>query len=155
MRTWGVRDGADRADVPYVWPGTLRLRARPPKLIYLDLNHWITLAKALAGHRNGTAQTGVLDSFLRAVEQRRAVFPISDSIYIEISKIRAYRQRRDLREVIEKLSGYLVVTARSVASSHEIEAMLDGIVGINPRPIKAVDYLDWGVARASGPPRRL
>jgi hypothetical protein len=150
MRTRGLRQGADRADVAYVWPATLRLPRRPPKLVYLDLNHWIAFAKALAGHPDGRSHREVLDGCLHAVEEGRAVFPMSDSIYVEASKIRGYRQRRDLREVIEKLSGYLVVTSRSVVSAHEVEAMLDRIIGPSPRPINTMDYLDWGVARAFG-----
>lgn len=142
--------GADRVDVAYVWPQTLRLPRRPPKLVYLDLNHWVALAKAQAGHRDGEGYAEVLATCLRAVEDRMAVFPISDSIYFEISKIRRFRQRRDLCEVIEKVSGYMVVTSRSVVSSHEIEAILDRIVGPNPKPINTMDYLDWGVARAFG-----
>jgi hypothetical protein len=82
------------------------------------------------------------------VEQGRVVFPISDSIYAEISKIRQHRQRRDLRQVIEKVSRYMVVTSRSVVSTNDIEALLDCIVGPNPKPTNTMNYLDWGVARA-------
>jgi len=39
----------------YVWPQTLRLPPRPLKLVYLDLNHWVALAKAMAGHSDGEA----------------------------------------------------------------------------------------------------
>lgn len=145
-----MRDGAERSDVAYVWPLTLRLPARLPKLVYLDLNHWIAMAKALSGHPDGEADSEVLVACLRALKDRTAVFPISDTIYIEISKIGQYRQRRDLREVIEQVSRYMVVTSRSVVATHEIEAVLDGIVGPNPHPINTTDYLDWGVARAFG-----
>jgi len=41
----------------YGWPQTLRLPSRPPKLVYLDLNQWIALAKAMAGHRDGERLT--------------------------------------------------------------------------------------------------
>lgn len=145
-----MRDGAERTDVAYVWPRTLRLPARSPKLVYLDLNHWIALAKALSGHPACEGDSEALAACLRALEDRTPVFPISGAIYIEISKIGQYRQRRDLRQVIEQLSRYMVVTSRSVVATHEIEAVLDGIVGPNPHPINTVDYLDWGVARAFG-----
>jgi hypothetical protein len=143
-------EGRERVDVAYVWPQTLTLPERPPKLVYLDLNHWIGLAKAQAGHLDGKAHADALSACIDAVRRGAAVFPISDSIYVEISKIGRHRQRRDLREVIEKISGFLVVTSRSVVSSHEIEVLLDRIVGPNPRPINTMDYLDWGVARAFG-----
>jgi hypothetical protein len=73
----------------------------------------------------------------------RQSFQFSDSIYFEISKIGNYRQRRDLREVIETLCRFMVVTSRSVVSSHEIEALLDRIAGPNPNPVNRMDYLDW------------
>jgi hypothetical protein len=128
----------------------LRLPSRPPKLVYLDLNHWIELAKALSGHPGGRRHLETLASCLTAASKGRAEFPISDTIYFEISKIGPYRQRRDLANVIEKLSAYRVVTARSVVSIHELEAALDIAVGPSRAPISEMDYLDWGVARAFG-----
>jgi hypothetical protein len=104
----------------------------------------------MAGHRDGEAHKDALAGCLDAVNQGLVLFPISDSIYFEVSKIRQYRQRRHLREVIEKVSGFMVVTARSVVSIHEIEAVLDRLVGPNPGPINSMDYLDWGIARAMG-----
>lgn len=134
----------------YLWPGTLRLSARPPKLIYLDLNHWVALAKAHAGHPDGRAFEGPLDLCAQAVDDGAAIFPISDTIYFEISKIGPYRQRLVLREVIERISRFMVVTSRSVISVHEIEELLNHSAGPNPSPINSTDYLDWGVARAFG-----
>ena len=145
-----MRDGATRVDVPYLWPSTLRAPHRPPKLVYLDLLHWIRLAKALTGHSDGKSAVEVLDACVRAREEGRALFPIADAIYIEIAKIRQHRQRRDIRLAIEALSGYFVVTSRPTIANHEIEAVLDHVVGPSPDPINTMDYLDWGVARAFG-----
>ncbi|MCP4306258.1 MAG: hypothetical protein GY788_15600 [bacterium] len=145
-----MRDGADRTEVPYVWPRTLLVPEPPPKLVYLDLNHWISLAKAVAGHPDGEQSQPALEACLNAVASGSAVFPISDTVYFEVSKIGQYRQRRDIREVIERISRFMVVTGRSVVSAHEIEALLDEKLGPNPRPINTMLYLDWGVARAFG-----
>jgi hypothetical protein len=134
----------------YGWPQTLRLPSRPPKLVYLDLNQWIALAKAMSGHRDGEAYKEVLTRCLAAVDRGEAVFPISDSIYIEISKNGSHRQRRDLLNVIEPMSRFMVAMCRSIVSAHEIEAMLDRVAGPSPNPINSMDYLDWGVARAFG-----
>lgn len=145
-----MRTGSHRVDVPYVWPSTLRLPERPPALVYLDLNHWIALAKESGGHGGGSPERAFLDWALGGVEQGDVLFPISATIYAEISRIGAHRQRRDLRRVIELLSGFAVVTPRDVIATHEIEAMLDLLVGPSRRPINEMDYLDWGVARAFG-----
>ena len=103
-----MRDGATRVEVPYLWPSTLRASPRPPKLVYLDLLHWIRLAKAMTGRSDGKSAKEVLDVCMRAREEGRALFPIADAIYIEVSKIKQHRQRRDIRLAIEALSGYFV-----------------------------------------------
>ena len=133
-----------------LWPSSLRLPPRPPQLIYLDLNHWISLAKALSGHPEGIEYRTVLDTCIKAVEDGKAVFPVSEFFYAEISKIPKYQQRRNLRNVVEIVSRYVVVTPLSVVATHGIEAVLDQFVGPNPRPVNAVNYLDWGVNRAFG-----
>src|SRR5260370_34720029 len=104
----------------------------------------------MAGHRAGEAYVEVLTVCLRASESGEAVFPISDSIYFEISKIGPYRQRLHLCEVIETMSRFMVVTSRSVVSTHEIESLLDRIAGPTPKPINSMDYLDSVVARSLG-----
>ncbi len=82
-----MRHGAVRVDVPYLWPATLRVPSRPPKLVYLDLLHWIQLAKAMARHPDGASTRELLVECLAAREDGRALFPIADAIYIEVSKI--------------------------------------------------------------------
>jgi hypothetical protein len=134
----------------YLWPTKLLVPQRPPKLVYLDLNHWISLAKAHAGHPSGQDVRDVLTACEAATSGGAAVFPLSDTIYFEVSKIGTYRQRRHLREVMELLSGFKVVTSRSVVSAHEIETMLDAHVGPSDDPINITAYLDWGVMRALG-----
>ena len=140
----------NQTDENYVWPRTLRRPMPPPKLVYLDLLHWIALAKALSGHHDGKKDIDHLDFCLRAVEEKTAIFPISLSIYVEILKNQNYQQRCNLRKAIELLGQYMVVTSRSVVATHEIEALLDQIVDPNPKPINTMNYLDWGVFRAAG-----
>jgi hypothetical protein len=142
--------GIDRRDVPFISPPTLTLPADGRKLIFLDLNHWISFAKALSGHRDGVQHKDVFDECMNAVDRGAAVFPISDALLLEVSRIGRHRQRRHIREAIEPLSRFLVVTSRLDISTHERETMLDLAVGPNPRPINTTSYLDWGVARALG-----
>jgi hypothetical protein len=139
-----------RAPRDYAWPETLHRPTRPPKLVYLDLLHWVSLAKANSRHRDGDQFKDMLASCVDARDRGAAVFPISDAIYMEVAKIGSHRQRRDLREVIERVSSYRVITSRVVIAQHEVEALLDRMVGPSPHPINAMDYLDWGIARAFG-----
>ncbi len=131
-------------------PASLVLPNRPPKLVYLDLNHWIALSKAHAGHRGGEQFRAVLEACVDAVHSGNAHFPLADAIYYEVSRIVSHRQRRDLADVMERVSRYVVITSRSVIADHEIEARLDRLIGPSPRPIRSMAYLDWGIARAFG-----
>jgi len=134
----------------YTWPATLRLPPRPPKVVYLDLNHWVALAKANTGHRDGHQFRDALAACIAAVEAGAVVFPISVSIYMEVTKIRQRQRRVDLRHVIERVSGYRAITPRPVIEEHEVEALLDRLLGPSPIPIQATDYLDRGFAHAHG-----
>ena len=145
-----MRSGSTRSNVPYIWPRTLRTGQLPGKLVYLDLNHWIELAKAHSGHPEGKKNLKALDACTRAVAAGRAICPLSSGTYMEIFKIQCYRQRHSLREVIETVSRFFVVTSLTVIRTHEVEAALDETVGSNPKPIACNDYLDWGVSRAWG-----
>ena len=114
-----------------------RAPRRPPELVYLDLLDWIRLAKAMTGHADGKSATEVLEVCMRV--DCRALFPIADAIYIEVSKIKQHRQRRDIRLAIEALSGYFVVTSRPTIANHEIEAVLDQVIGPSPDPVNTMD----------------
>ena len=138
-----------KGNARYSWPATLRV-PHGQKLIYLDLNHWIALAKALSGHPDGRRDRDMLDRLVNAVEQGDSVFPVSLPVYVEVLKIGEHRRRSDLRKVIERLGGFAVVTNRHAITTHEIEALLDDLVGANPDPISSLDYLDWGVFRVLG-----
>ena len=133
----------------HCWPRTLRLR-RDVRTVYLDLNHWIVLAKAYSGHKDGRLFRDILDRLVQTVECGQAVFPISLAIYIELLKIHNHRRRSDLRKVIEHLGRFAVVTSRHIIAIHEIEALFDDLHGPNPDPVNTMDYLDWGVFRAMG-----
>ena len=150
-----MRSGSTRTNVAYTWPRTLRTEHPFGKMVYLDLNHWIELAKALSGHQEGRKNLNTLTTFEQAVADEAVVFPLSFTTLLEISKIRNRRQRRNLREVIELLSRYYVATSLSIVECHEVEALLDNTVGVNPKPIGFNDYLDWGVLRAVGMNGRL
>lgn len=71
----------------YIWPTKLFVPARPPKLVYLDLNYWVSLSKAQAGHTGGDEFKEVLDACDAAATRGAAMFPISDSIYFECPRL--------------------------------------------------------------------
>ena len=145
-----MSEGVQRSDVPYVWPQKIVQPQRPPSLVYLDLNHWINLSKCMSGHSEGARYSEAMEACLNARRVGTAVFPISDSTYIEISKIREYRRRVNLGKVIEELCQYRVVIPRTIISRLEIEAVFEARLGPSGTAVGAIDYLGWGVARAFG-----
>lgn len=138
----------------YVRPRTLLRPELPYRLVYLDLNHWIELARIKSGRIHSAEKRQLLDSLLRSMGET-AVFPLSLSLFSEVLKLKNRRQRRLLREVMEPLSRYLVVTSGDVIARHEIESLLDRQVGTGSTPLNEVAYLDWGIHRAFGFDGRL
>jgi hypothetical protein len=145
-----VHHGTVRGEGPYLWPDTILQPPRPPKIVYLDLSHWIRLSGAMAGRSDSVEHQEWLTACLAASESRVAVFPISDSLVYEASKFQRHHQRKALRKVIEALSKFTVIMSRADIATHEIEATLDNLLRPNPNPINTMRYLDWGLLRALG-----
>jgi hypothetical protein len=53
------RVGAERTEVRPIWPAKLVPSAT--RLVYLDLNQWIALAKAVTGHRDGARSQAAVE----------------------------------------------------------------------------------------------
>ena len=140
--------------MPYLWPRTLLRPQIPQMLVYLDLNHWIELSRIKSGRIRSVEKRKFLQVLVQSAGNA-ASFPLSASLYSEIAKLTNHRQRRLLREVIELVSGYLVVVPGDVIGRHEMESLLDREVGPGSIPLNDIAYLDWGVHRAFGFDGRL
>jgi hypothetical protein len=116
-----------RTDVAYIWPNAL---ARPSgvRLVYLDQNHWINLAKAALGRPAGRPYVDALFELREARRTGRAIFPLSLTHLMETSTIQR-RQRIDVATVMEELSGFISLVPRDVAFRVELEAVLDQVTG--------------------------
>ena len=131
------------------WPNTIVRSGNSQKIVYLDLNHWITLSKLrISSIRSG--ERNLFDDFVDHAANNRACFPLSLHTYVELEKNTNHEQRKRLRHAIEQISRFNVVTPLHVVSRHEVEALMNIVVGPNPSPFGFVNYLDWGVMRAAG-----
>lgn len=142
-----VRHGRDRSPTAYVWPQKL---VRPPEdmyVVYLDLNHWIALAKANTGHPDGVRHQLALQAIRRSGS--RFVFPLSSVHYMEMAAIRDPRQRLDVATVMEEISGFSCLMANSVVMRLEIEALVARYAG-RPEQLEAIPFLGRGVLQAFG-----
>lgn len=135
----------------YVWPG--RYLCRPDhshRLIYLDLNHWISLARAAVNHSDGRRHERALRRLRQARATGRVIFPLSGVHYMEMAPIRSARQRGDIAMVMEELSGFTTILPRALIMQLEIEAVLDAMLGQREQPYEALPLLGVGVGPAVG-----
>lgn len=88
-------------------------------IVYLDQNKWIELAKVHAGKVSSGPIADLYAQFVRAVEHRQALFPLSATHVLETSKRNDPVSRGHLAKIQAKLSrGYVY---RSRAGRLEVE----------------------------------
>jgi hypothetical protein len=134
----GEATGVDDAVPEIVWPPRVVQPARPPALVYLDLNHYIHLARMAAGLETPDGYDSLLRAATAARHQDRAVFPLSGEHYVEMSGIRDPAQRTAVAAVMESLSGFRVLLGRVTLAELEIDAMIDALLG----PGSAAERID-------------
>jgi hypothetical protein len=134
-------------------------------LVYLDLNHYIQLAKASRAAAGHTSETGrairvlpgyeaLLASARRAKLKRRAVFPLSSVHCMEVAHaVPSPRQRGHVADIMEELSDFAYILGRSSLVQLEISAGLDKHYG-RPASYEAAPLLKnsalWAFGRNSG-----
>jgi hypothetical protein len=136
-------------DRPLLWPQALVQPSRPPRLVYLDLNHWIYLAQAAVGHVQGAAYRQALEACRAAKSTGAALFPLSAAHYIEMYNIKDPRQRLDVAAVMEELSGFATIVSRSVVMVAEVRQVLDALAR-KEASTDAVNLMGFGVGPAFG-----
>ncbi len=144
--------GIHRSDVPYVWPSRFFQPAFDTKLVYLDLNHWIYLAKAATGHQDGARHCAALETLRRAAASSQFLFPLSGTHYMEMQGIQNPRWRRDITDVMEELTGFRTLLSRAAIIQMEVEAALDDLATPRPQPLyPPVTLIGDGVFHTFGP----
>ena len=132
------------------WPAGLRQATRPPRLVYLDLNHWINLGKARLGRRAPEGYDVLLSECMAARGRGSAKFVLSASLLFEMTKIKDPEQRRHLADTIAQLTDHDYLLDRPTLMRLEIESALDGIAPSSPRRQVAFDIPVHGLLRALG-----
>jgi hypothetical protein len=117
--------------------------------VYLDINHWIGLAKAAAGHRDGARFAPTLERLQGDVAAGRIVVPLSSASYHEVSNITSVRQRADVASVMAPISQFVTLAARKSRMRCEFAAALSASTG-RPRFPERLRPLGIGLAFAFG-----
>lgn len=117
--------------------------------VYLDLNHWISLAKAKAGHPDGTRFIPCLDLLLKTAGSGKLILPLGTTHYTEVRNITHVRQRADVANVMAELSGFTTLAARKCRLRCEVSQALHERLG-RPMFPERVKPFGRGIAFASG-----
>lgn len=150
MQAGPVIEGRSRTDVPYRWPTSLTYRLSDRRPVYLDLNHWIGLAKAAKGHPDGARYVDLLQVCRAALRRGDAVFPLSGQHYAEMAGIRDPRHRRDIATVMLELSEFRTLICRSLVMRLEVEAVLDARIGPRKERYAPLEVIGVGIGHAFG-----
>jgi len=120
------------------------------KLVYLDQKHWVHLAQADTGHPGGTGYAAALQTARTARAAGTAVFPLSMVHYSETLKMTSVRHRSDLARLMEELSGFTALPARSLTALYELDAAVTAATGIPASALPPIDLLGRGFRWAQG-----
>lgn len=120
-----MKHGHDRAVVSYVWPRLERESGR--KLLYLDLMHWVALARAQVGHPDGAPHRELLSLLVAKRDDVQVV--LSAELYMEMWAIRSTRRRFELAEVMEAVSGFAALRDLSGVVTMELDAGIQHVLG--------------------------
>jgi hypothetical protein len=130
------------------------MSAPAPLVVYLDLNHWYDLGKAMAGCPREAAHTDVLHVLLESVKQGRLMLPLSSVHYIELSENPRDRQREEAANVMAALSRFSTMAPSSKILDEELALALNRRFGRPAFPVKAQKF-GVGVGFALGKNLRL
>lgn len=124
-----------------VWARVLR-PAMP--MVYLDLNHYIYLARASQVANtaelsaNLRSYAGLAEAARKAKTEGRVMFPLSNIHVMELSKVTDPRQRADVADAMEDLSDFNYILDRVTLGKLEMDAGLDRLHGVE---MSVNDYL--------------
>lgn len=135
--------------VVLAWPPSLELPSENIVVVYLDLNHWISLAQASVRHQKGIPFLDVLQACRDARGTGNAMFVLSAAHYAEMLKIKDPAQRRTIAKVMEELTDFATLVSRVVVMELEMATALDRMTK-SSAPAVPVSLLGRGVRHAFG-----
>jgi hypothetical protein len=120
------------------------------KIIYLDQNKWIDLARSYHGKDNDPDLKATLSYLLQETKQGSIVLPLSATHYMEIARIRDPQRRSRLGTVMWELSGGTTIGSYRAMLIHELEcALARRFAHVHPTTFT---LLARGLAHATGVP---
>jgi len=126
-------------------------KAHFPKLLCLDQNKWIDLAKAHYGRAGGEPFVDVLATIRDGIAKGRLIVPVMPSNLIEVSEPVNEGRRQRLAEFMVDLSGNCSMLKPDPVERVQLKhAILRLFEGKDPGPFPRHRLVAWGVAYALG-----
>lgn len=144
-----MKTGAVRTEVDYAWPPFIKPKP-PVPIVYLDLNHWISLAKAAVGHPDGARSRPALDALRELHAAGQVLLPLSSTHYMEMIRIHSARQRFDVADVMEELAGFACLMDRTVVIRLELQEAFCRLLGERARIYSALPLIGNSGMQALG-----
>jgi hypothetical protein len=110
------------------------------RIIYLDLNHWYALGRAMAGRPDDAAHVGILHALTEGVEQGRLTFPLSGVHYMELAENPRDNQREEAARVMALLSRFKTITSLKNIIDEELACALNQRFGRPGFPVKVKKF---------------
>jgi len=108
--------------------------------MYLDLNHWYALGRAMVGHPDRAEHVDILRTLREQVEQGRLMLPLSAVHYIELAENPRDHQRKEAADVMTVLSQFNTMAPAARIIDEELAQGLHARFGRPTWPIKVKKF---------------
>lgn len=99
------------------------------KAVFLDLNYWIELRQAMLNDARNPVYTEILTLAKTLVQDRKCIFPITDSMLFEVLKQDGQRLQETV-ELIDLLSDGICIEERDIRIDFELMDFLNQLPGV-------------------------
>jgi hypothetical protein len=126
-------------------------RTKAKLRVYLDLNHWILLARSSRSNRRSETDAVALEQLRSCTTSGEVAVALSMSLLQEVSKIGSVRQRTDLADLMGELTGFWFLASPTALLKGEVEQALHDRRG-RPMFPHRVEPFGYGVGFAFDQP---
>jgi hypothetical protein len=116
------------------------MEATGRRVVYLDLNHWYALGRAMAGHPDHPGHVDIVCALRDQVEHGQLMFPLSAVHYMELAENPRDHQRREAADVMTVLSRFNTMTPAARIIDEELAQALHARFGRPTWPIKVEKF---------------
>lgn len=125
-----------------------------PLVLYLDMNHWYALGRAVSGRPDNTVDHDLLMTLRVLRAAGTILLPLSAIHYMELRENHRDRLTTEAADAMEELSDFWALAPSSVVLAEEIDGQLQAHFG-RPSTIRRSPSIGRGFGFAHGEPGHL